>query len=104
MKTKLLRKVRKRFQINYYPNGYDFGSGYETNVPCVALIDTKFWTWQSCPIIHRELLSEEGSIKELAFKNCLHYLEQVIVNTYDKYGTRRNKKPRKTEEKLWYKE
>jgi len=101
MKTKLLRKIRKRYEINYYPNGYDFGSGYDTNTECVALIDTGFWTFKASPIIHRVFLVG-GTSKEYGFKECLNQLNNIIINKYDYYGTRRNKKLEKKEEKLWH--
>ena len=101
MKTKLLRKIRKRFEINYYPNGYDFGSGYETNAQCVVLIDKSFWNFRSSPIIYREFIG--GNVtKEEAFEYCLYYLQDIIIEKYDSYGTRRNKESKKTTEKLWH--
>nr|DAI89665.1 MAG TPA: hypothetical protein [Caudoviricetes sp.] len=102
MKTKLLKKIRKRYEINYYPNGYDFGSGYETSTACVALIDTRFWTFEPNPVIEIYFVDKEFN-KDWAFNCCLNSLSRLIVNKYDKYGTRRNKKSKQITEKLWHK-
>jgi len=100
MKTKLLKKVRERFEINYYSNGYDLGGGYESDHECMIILDKKFWTYR--PIKYKLFLFE-GDSKIDAYNKCHKELLSLILNIYDKHGIRRNKKPVKTEEKLWYK-
>lgn len=103
MKTKLLRKVRKRFEINYYPNGYYFTDNDKLNSECVVLIDN------SCIISSRVIYKSWDSswsnrkfTKEVGYKECYEKLKSQILHSYEKYGTRRNKKLEKIEEKLWY--
>jgi len=98
MKTKLLRKVRKRFEINYYPNGYSFGGDrWETSMPCVVLIDN--YTFFTSPIRH---VASVNISKQNGYWECYNALKEIILNTYWEKGTRRNKKLEKIEEKLWY--
>lgn len=97
MKTKLLKKVRKRFEINYYPHGYNFGDVFTTNHSCMAVIDKSPWTYN--PVKYQR---NEWESKENAYLECYERLLKIILTLYGSYGTRRNKKPKKITEKLWY--
>lgn len=100
MKVKLLRKIRKRFEINYYPNGYEFAI-ISTTAPCVVLIEKSFFYNNGSKIREIGYVNDMNS-KEHMFKNCLITLMWLIPLKYAGYGIRRNKKLKKTEEKLWY--
>lgn len=99
MKTKLLRKVRKRFEINYYPNGYDFGGEIYSDHECMIVIDKAFCIWSATPIRYKR---NEWESKEEAYDECYKQLLSLIRNIYYDKGTRRNKKLKKAEEKLWH--
>jgi hypothetical protein len=99
VKTKLLRKVRKKFEINYYPNGYDFGD-YETNNECVAVINKSVWF--GSPIVDHPFFISNDTSKDEAYKKCYELLVEFIMWYYASKGTRRNKKLEKTTEKFWY--
>ena len=101
MKTKLLRKIRKRFEINYYPNGYEFTIQNSTNKACVVLIEKSVWHNGGVKIREIGYIDEFNS-KEHVFKCCLITLMWLIPFRYAEYRTRRNKKLKKTEEKLWH--
>ena len=99
MKVKLLRKIRKRFEINYYPNGYEFGK-YTCNIACVAIVDKYFGTLES-PIVNYYYV-EMTVTKEQAYEKCYDLLLRHLLSKYERFGTRRKKKLTKTVEKLWY--
>ena len=99
MKTKLLRKIRKRFEINYYANGYEFAK-ISTKDPCVVLIEKSFWYNNGAKIREIGYVNEMNS-KEFMFLNCLVTLMWLIPLKYSGYGIRRNKKLKKTQELLW---
>lgn len=101
MKTKLLRKVRKRFEINYYPNGFEFTVGKSASEACVVLIEKSFWYNDGVKIREIGYINDMNS-KKFMFKNCLVTLMWLISLKYSACGTRRNKKLKKTEEKLWH--
>ena len=99
MKTKLLKKVRKRFSIEYFPNGrYIYGEFEKT--PMVCLIDREdsdnfryFYVLSRCP-------------KEDAYSFAMKIMKELIIKEYSKYGTRRNKIRRQATDngqKLWWK-
>lgn len=41
MKVKLLKKIRKRFEILYYPNGLIYGNIYDSKNETFVLTDTE---------------------------------------------------------------
>lgn len=82
MKTKLLRKVRKQYSIQYY------------------LRTNKIIVEQHLIGVNIELYSiTVGAFysKEEAYKECLNQLQKCIVTAYQSQSTRRNKSI-----KLWY--
>ena len=90
MKTKLLKKVRKRYSITYYPKGANF-FGHVFTKPVTILTDADD-EWRS------ELL--HGGKPE-AFEG----LHQILVRWIKKdYATTKSKKSQKLpSEQLWYK-
>lgn len=83
MKVKLFKKVRKRFEINYYLNGYDFGGGFEINLVCIIVLDKKLWIWNFVKFRINEIY---WIFKEDLYDKCYEYLIDFILNVYDKYG------------------
>ncbi len=87
MKIKLLKKIRKRYSIIYYPNGKYFWSGF-FDKPVTVLDDrTDKWRWKA-----------SDKPKEDARKELYEKLVQWIREDYS--HLRKNKI---TEEKLWWK-
>jgi len=82
MKTKLLRKVRKRYSIEYFPVRNC------VEIVCHTEIDDFY--------LHKVDISKDVS-KEEAYKKCHERLLLIILESYKEYGTRRNKSI-----KLWY--
>lgn len=108
MKVKLLKKVRKEFSINHYPNGVkkqvpgflrtvvfeEYGPNtytLERNGVVLSVLDTsKHWVDKTPQVIYNDLL------------NLLLF---HVKETYGHYGTRRINKRKKLQQpkKLWYK-
>lgn len=95
MKTKLLRKVRKRYSIVYYPNG--FKTHMDTIYSeCVVLNDSKCSFNARMTVFQMTRFTKEEAFSILRIK-----LIKWIRNDYDHLGIRKNKL-RKIKEKLWY--
>lgn len=92
MKTKLLKKIRKRFEIIHYPQGWNFGehSININNKPCVILYDHK----NDSQI---QYLLSSRSIHN-AFNSAKEYILYTIRKEYKK------KYEIKESKKLWYNE
>jgi hypothetical protein len=88
MKTKLLKKVRKRYSITHYPKGL-WRYGEFIKGPVTRLQDKKH-SWRG--------LSMEGD-KQEAFNVLYGYLKHWIVKDYIHS---RKRKVKTIEEKLWY--
>jgi hypothetical protein len=88
MKVKLLRKIRKRYSITHYPNGYyqdkDFFEG-----PITILRDSED-SWRYLALYHTK-----SEAYDILYKTLLHWIEK----DYDKL---RSKKTKITSEVLWY--
>ena len=89
MKVKLLKKIRKRYSIAYYPKGVylygDFVKG-----PVTLLEDRNdSWRWKM-----------SDKVKEQAYKQLYDILIRWIEQDY---GPSKNKKIKITSEQLWYK-
>ena len=98
MKTKLLRKVRKRYQIFRYPNGIDW-SWTKTDVLTLVLVkDLEMLTYnqmvKSCGIdgfyVDGIIVPEEKAIKQLKERMLLDILKE-----YRNKGVRRIKQKQK---------
>jgi hypothetical protein len=89
MKTKLLKKVRKRYSIIHYPNGvYSYGSFQKG--PVTVLRDN---------IDSYKGLSLPGGEKDIAF-NVLYDRLKIWIS--QDYKRARKRKVKTVEEKLWY--
>lgn len=95
MKTKLLKIIRKRYQIIYYPKGIPL----ESNGECMVLYDYHMdaeWTNQRVAFLE---INVHVSVKE-AYNKLYKKLEEKIYENYKKHGTRRlNRQNRYV---LWY--
>ena len=89
MKVKLLKKIRKRYSIVYYPNGTYFDEDFYKG-PITVLYDEQN--------TYRTKIS--SSYKEQAYRELYTLLINWIDKDYSKYR-KRNKNI--TQEILWYK-
>lgn len=90
MKVRLLKRVRKEYEIIYYPNGF----GYYSDSKIMVLFqnnDVKSY---------RDV--NDKQTKKMAYDSLWSALKESILKKYKKYGTRRLKKNGEVE-KLWYK-
>lgn len=85
MKTDLLKKVRKRYDISYYPNGYYTGNHFVPG-PHVRLTDSKD-KWRT--------LSMKGEDKDESFEILYNILKEWIQKDYPS-------KKKISKEKLWH--
>lgn len=95
MKTKLLRKVRKRYSIEYFPYGTIDSNGNPIKGPLIMLSDKKAW-------LRYLYLKVDRSSYDTAYAQLQDTLMDWILYDYKSYGTRRNKKSQNSI-KLWYK-
>jgi hypothetical protein len=99
MKTKLLKIVRNRYSINYYPKGRYIFTKF-VNKPIMFLTD-KQDSWKALYLDIDDTLS-----KDQAYPLLLTSLLEIIRREYKHCGTRRNKIRRKGTDngiKLWWK-
>lgn len=93
MKTKLLRKIRKRYSITYYPNGrYLYGEFDST--PSVVLYDKYEDKYK---------IEFYPTTKKIAYDKLYSILCNWIAEDYAFAGKRRVKQGEVTTEKLWWK-
>jgi hypothetical protein len=88
MKVKLLKKIRKRYSIVYYPNGVYLYSEFVKG-PLTMLTDNGD-SWR-CKLSS----STKSEAYDQLYKHMLHWIEQD-------YGKFRSKKTKITSEVLWY--
>ena len=114
MKVKLLKKIRKRFVIEHFPNGFvgKYGRPYNHNL--FRLADTKddsigFSTKLVCLNPSANFRVDIGGIlgNVLAFKTskeCIDYLKQDIVQILrnEGYRGRKDKPGYRPVNKVWY--
>ena len=89
MKVKLLKKIRKRYSIIYYPNGVYLDNDFYDG-PITLLYDTQNY--------YRTKIS--NAHKEQAYRELYGMLLRWIEKDYSKY---RKRKKKITSEILWYK-
>ena len=89
MKTKLLKKVRKRYSINHYPKGMELWGTF-TPGPVTVLQDNNY------KMRVRWILGD----KQIALDELMKYLERWILEDYK--HTRKSKKEKIIVEKLWH--
>ena len=90
MKVELLKKVRKRFAIVYYPNGFGHYS------------DKKIMVLFECDDVVQHININDVNTKQFAYDALFTVLKELILKRYKKYGIRRIKKNGEVE-KLWHK-
>ena len=91
MKVKLLKKIRKRYSITYYPNGgYVFGSW--ESIPFILLKDNND-SWRN---IRYSIIDKLP--KEYQYENAWNQMRKWIREDYQTERVRRNYKI----EKLWF--
>lgn len=95
MKTKLLRKVRKRYSIEYFPLGLEMFQEFVEG-PVMILYDYGLGRGPiTCDLRKKN--------KEEAYNYLYGFLTEWIAYDYKEFGTRRNKKLKESKIKLWYK-
>ena len=103
MKVKLLKKIRKRFSITHYPEGFRNGSEYY-NHNLIKLTDSSRWyymRWAQVDDLKKEVFSDHSFATE---KECIDYLKSLIIDKLRDEG-HRGRKDRKIKEKqikVWY--
>lgn len=90
MKVSLLKKVRKKYAIIYYPNGF----GHYSDKKIMILFEDDD--------VLQHININDVLTKELAYTELFNKLKETILKKYRKYGTRRLDKNGKVE-KLWHK-
>lgn len=106
MKTKLLKKVRKRFTIVHYPKGYFTDSNYHFNYNTFILFDKK---QDSDYFSYRERVTVNSFLKHCdkdfkTEKEAIDYLKGRIIKILreEGYKQRKDKEIIKTYKKVWY--
>ena len=106
MKVKLLRQVRKRFEIIHYPNGfYSLGEYYNYNV--FKLYDANYaFSAYRCitQFVNDDDCKLFGCVAFKTERECLNYLQAKIIELLKAEGFK-NKKMKtitNTASKIWY--
>lgn len=92
MKAKLLKKIRKRYTIVYWPNGV-FLSGDFYEGPLLRLEDTNSM-FRDCNIYITKKVSKEQAY-DILYERLLDWIQQD-------YGTFRSRRVKIVSEKLWH--
>ncbi len=92
MKVKLLKKIRKRYEIKYWPNGLFIDGDYYSG-PIMRLVDLNSM-FRECTYRIAEPLSKEEAYN-LLYERLLTWIQQ-------EYGTFKSRRRKITSEKLWY--
>lgn len=90
MKVKLLKQVRKRFAIVYFPNGF----GHYSDKQIMVLFENDD--------VMQHINVNDVNTKSKAYDTLYSYLKDLILKRYKKYGVRRLNKNGQIE-KLWHK-
>jgi hypothetical protein len=108
MKAKLLKKVRKRFEIFHLPKGYSaFGGRYEFNLfKLVDLNNSYVGFYVQCGIDPTKEI--QYSPKEKIFsteKECVDFLKSQIIHILRRegYTGKKDKDMFDCKNKIWYK-
>jgi hypothetical protein len=107
MKTKLLRKARKRFDIIHMPEGFTYsGSVYDYNL--FKLVDDTNQFFE----VYTQLGTKPNSVVQFCKKSqifeteveCINYLKDVILHRLRSEGHRGTKddKRKRKHRKVWY--
>lgn len=107
MKTKLLKKVRKRFEITHMPKGFSScGERYEYNL--FKLTDSTNSFYELCAQLGRKDSNIQYAPDHRIFETeneCIYYLKQCIINRLrgEGYRGRKDYNLSKSHTKVWYK-
>ena len=93
MKVKLLKKVRKRFEIRYFPKGF-IRLGIYFKGESIKLYDNEN------SFMDTRFLIEGSYTKEMALDKCMKTLLRHLRKDYSKYS---RKHKQVTSNKIWYK-
>jgi hypothetical protein len=101
MKTKLLRKVRKRFEIFHLPTGFVDSQGYHFNYNLLRLVDRSGYTIyaQIGKSEHNYCFATEIFDTE---KQALEFLKCSIISRLRSEGHRGAKDKQKISKKIWH--
>jgi hypothetical protein len=106
MKTKLLKKVRKRFSIVHYPKGYlDDNVHKEENTITLydEKLDSEFFPHRESVVITSNPLSTSKATFHTE-KEAINFLMKKIIATLRREGHKQRKdiELKKTYKKVWY--
>jgi hypothetical protein len=105
MKIKLLRKVRKRFQIIHMPNGYVGFGGEHYNYNLFKLEDRDdSWNDKYVQLLNDKL----GQFTDIVFyteQECISYLKTEIIRIlrYEGHRGKKDKVIKNSQKKIWHK-
>jgi hypothetical protein len=106
MKTKLLKKARKRFEIIHLPNGFTaFGTRYEYNL--YKLTDSNNSWYERYAQLGRKDSDMQFPKDEFIFETedeCVNHLKKCIINILRKEGHlgRKDNFMVKSHKKIWH--
>jgi hypothetical protein len=106
MKTKLLKKVRKRFDIIWMPNGFtSFGERYEYNLYKLTDSNNSFYE-RFAQLRHKDgnrQFCKDGHIFQTK-EECINHLKQCILNRLRSEGHlgRKDRDMNNSHIKVWY--
>jgi hypothetical protein len=102
MKTKLLRKVRKRFEIFHLPTGFVDKEGYHFNYNLLRLVDNENNYAQYAQIGRND--NNYCGINEIfnTEKEAIEFLKHVIIRRLRSEGHRGAKDKQKISKKIWH--
>jgi hypothetical protein len=109
MKTKLLKQVRKRFEIIHMPNGFIGWRGGHFDYNLFKLVDKKEWGWNDQFVqLGYKVNKIEGQYCSNVFyteKECIEFLKAKIVKRLRSEGFRQRKDKTivDTHKKVWHK-
>jgi len=104
MKVKLLKKVRKRFSIIHYPEGFRNGSYYFNNNLFKLEDNSSRYHSVYVETVYDLTKEDFGCEKFATEKACIDYLKGVILNRLRGEGFRsvKDKKLDKNNKKVWW--
>lgn len=92
MKSKLLKKARKRFIITHMPQGYVSGCGEHHNCNLFKLTDKNASHWSSPDCAQVKQKGEQYTSKVFdTEQECLDYLKRCIINILRSEGHKQRK-------------
>ena len=111
MKVKLLKKVRKRFEIYHLPNGFTDSNGYKYKYNLYRLEDYKYgFLWDAYAQLGGKLVNNNDKFKNFTDdifdteQECIAYLKSRIISRLRQEGFRgrKEKNIEKKIKKVWY--